>query len=45
MPALPGCVTQGETLTETPLMAEEAITLIWRRLPRAAIPCPSSARP
>ena len=32
VPALPGCVTQGDTLTEALLMAEEGITLYLEAL-------------
>ncbi len=45
VPALPGCVTQGETLTEALLMAEEAITLYLETLADESDPLPVERGP
>lgn len=45
VPALPGCVTQGETLAEAKAMAREAIELFLETLADRGIPAPEDAEP
>ena len=41
VPALPGCLTEGDTLLEAKRMAREAIALWLRTQSRRAWPCPT----
>ncbi|MDO8505328.1 MAG: type II toxin-antitoxin system HicB family antitoxin [bacterium] len=43
VPALPGCVTQGETLESAKTMAEDAIRVYCESLAKAGEPIPKEA--
>lgn len=45
VPALPGCVTQGDTLEEAKRMAKEAIELYLETLAERGLPAPADEEP
>jgi antitoxin HicB len=45
VPALPGCVTQGETVEEAKVMAQEAIALYLETLVERNLPMPDDEDP